>query len=104
MNYRFHIKNSKGRFALQIAMDWGRRGGCSAADFIDIAKTAFPKLTGQTQWHFEFEPQAQTALNEFKAWLKKRNDEWCAARRISYEQNNPFIQTYKKACAESKTH
>lgn len=104
MNFRFNIKNFREKFILTIALDWGRRGGCSAAEFVPIAETAFPRLTGINEWEFDFEPQAQNALRDFKGWLKAREDAANERRRKSYEENNPFIQEYKNACTQLKTN
>ena len=97
MNYRFHIQNKHGKFTLYIAMNWGGRGGVSPKDFVKVSDTALPKLSGLADFSFDFEPQAQYALADLKAWLKGRQDKWNAARRKSYEQNNPFIQEYQNA-------
>ena len=96
MNYRFHIQNKHGKFTVLIALDWGRYGGVTPADFMPVAQTALPKMSGFTDFSFDFEPQAQYALADLKAWLKKRDDAWNENRRKDYEQNNPFIKEYQK--------
>lgn len=74
MDWRFNIKNQGRKFILTIALNFGGYGGCQAKDFIPVAKTAFVKISPFTEFEFDYEPQAQYALNDFKAWLVEREE------------------------------
>lgn len=75
---RFRIKNYRGQFYIQIAMDWGRSGGPLPTDYINVTQTAWPKLLNKENvyglwncWVFDEELLAQKVLANFKKAIKQ---------------------------------
>ncbi len=100
---KFRIKNFRGKFYLQIAMDWGREGGPLNKDYQDINTTAWPHLFGmysdvKSYGPFDKESEAQWVLKSTKCkiinyWIRLYTEaEDMANAAGNYKVQNQIIK------------